>query len=60
MAARTNLDEYQLLSREQLIDLARMNGRFALSLDDALANSTTQLAGLIRMPGADLLQHQKQ
>jgi len=33
MAARTNLDEYQLLSREQLMDLARMNGRFALSLD---------------------------
>lgn len=33
MAKMTNRDEYEKLSRGQLIELARMYGRFALSLD---------------------------
>ncbi len=33
MAKMTNRDEYEKLSRAQLIELARIYGRFALSLD---------------------------
>ena len=29
----SNIDEYQRLSKEQLVDLAKMYGRFALTLD---------------------------
>jgi hypothetical protein len=33
MTTWSNVDEYQKLSKEQLIDLAKMYGRFALTLD---------------------------
>jgi hypothetical protein len=33
MPTWSNVDEYQKLSKEQLIDLAKMYGRFALTLD---------------------------
>src|SRR5450756_1806090 len=33
MSRWSNVDEYQKLSKEQLIDLVKMYGRFALTLD---------------------------
>ena len=33
MSKMSNVDEYEKLSKEQLIELAKMYGRFALTLD---------------------------